>query len=430
MRIAPGSVTRNVAGRRNTGPVDLVLPSGMLRRYAVVMHRAFAWILAALVVSMVLPSRSARAEPPSGKATPVYVLSIWTNDSDDQADALTQALRSRVRLAPGWSLAETTQSFETLAIALRCPPTPNQLCLDRIGDQLHADHYIWGTMAKQKAGEVTAEFRLWTRGKPQLEASESYSDNLKDGSDDSLRAVAGRIFAKLTSSTTSGTILIHAGTASGTVLVDGVEKAKLVEGVARLDVARGQHSVNVNVTGFTAPAQTVTLADGAQQDMSFALTPSPSPAPAEATPEQSSGEKSTFPVRKVVGYSAVVAGVGLLVAAGIEGANWVSDRNASDEDRRSVPSTVTDVCATPFNAAGADACQKSNSAASAVRLGWIFAGVGAVLTGTGIWLVLSDHGGGSDVPSEPTARARARPKLDVLPALGARSGSVDVRMTF
>src|SRR4029077_4294911 len=181
---------------------------------------------------------------------------------------------------------------------------------------------------------------------------------------------------------------------------------------------------------FTAPVQTVTLADGAQQDVSFALTPSPSPAAAEATPEQPSGEKSTFPVRKGVGYSAVVVGVGLLVAAGIEGANWVSDRNASDEDRRSVPSTVTDVCATPFNAAGADACQKSNSAASAVRLGWIFAGVGAVLTGTGIWLVLSDHGGGTDAPSEPTAKARPRPKLDVLPALGARSGSVALRVTF
>ncbi len=379
---------------------------------------------------IVLPARSAWAEPPSGKATPVYVLSIWTNDTDDQADALTQALRSRVRLAPGWSLAETSQSFETLAIALRCPPTPNQFCLDHIGDQLHADHYVWGTMAKQKAGEVTAELRLWTRGKAQIEASESYSDNLKDASDDSLRAIAGRLLAKLTSNGTTGTVLIHAGTATGAVLVDGVEKGNLVDGVARLDVARGQHTLSVSVPGFSAPVQTVTLADGGEQDVSFALSPSPPPPPAEATPEHEPAEKSTFPVRRVLGYTAVVAGVGLLAAGAIEGANWVSDRNASDQDRRSIPSTVTDVCATPFNAAGQDACQKSKDAASSVRLGWIFAGVGAVLTGTGIWLVLSDHGSGSDAPTEPAARATPRPKLDVLPALGSRSGSLDVRVTF
>ncbi len=393
------------------------------------MHRALALTLTALVVSIVLPSRSAWAEPAGAKAIPVYVLSVWTNDADDQADALTQALRSRVRLAPGWSLAESSQSFETLAIALRCPPTPNQLCLDRIGDQLHADHYIWGTMAKQKAGEVTAEFRLWTRGKPQIEANESYSDNLKDASDDSLRAVAGRIFAKLTSNATSGALVVHAGTATGTVVVDGAEKGKLVDGIARLDVGRGQHTVSVNVPGFTAPVQSITLTDGGEQEVSFALSPSAAPPPAEVTPDQAPADKSAFPVRKVVGYTAVIVGVGLLVTAGIEGASWLSDRNKSDEDRRSVPNTVTDVCATPVNAAGQDACEKSKDAATAVRLGWILGGVGAVLTGTGIWLVLSDHAS-NDGPSEPTAKATPRPKLDVLPAVGPRSGSLDLRVTF
>ncbi len=147
------------------------------------------------VVSLVLlhsvPARGRAGQ--RGRPRPVYVLSVWTNDVDDQADALTQALRSRVRQAPGWSLVETNQSFETLAIALRCPPTPNQLCLDRIGDQLHADHYVWGTMSKEKSGEVTADLRLWTRGMPQVEATESYAENLKrTPSDDALRSVAGR----------------------------------------------------------------------------------------------------------------------------------------------------------------------------------------------------------------------------------------------
>ncbi|HEY8089040.1 MAG TPA: hypothetical protein VIF09_14370, partial [Polyangiaceae bacterium] len=126
-------------------------------------------------------SHPAHAEPPSAKATPVYVLSLWTDDADDQADALTQALRSRVRQAQGWSLLETPQSFETLAIALKCPSKPDAPCLQRIGDQLHADHYVWGTMAHKKgAGEVTADVHLWSRGKGDAETNESFTDNLKD----------------------------------------------------------------------------------------------------------------------------------------------------------------------------------------------------------------------------------------------------------
>ncbi|MGD0524874.1 MAG: hypothetical protein ABSE49_07015, partial [Polyangiaceae bacterium] len=103
---------------------------------------AFGLIAAAAAMGSV---GTAHAEPPNARATPVYVLSIWTDDADDQADALTQALRSRVRQAQGWSLLETSQSFETLSIALKCPPKPDAACLQRIGDQLHADHYVWGT---------------------------------------------------------------------------------------------------------------------------------------------------------------------------------------------------------------------------------------------------------------------------------------------
>ncbi len=394
------------------------------------MARAYALSLMALVFTVVLfQPAPALAEPPNGKATPVYVLSIWTNDVDDQADALTQALRARVRMAPGWSLAETNQSFETLSLALRCPPTPNQSCLDRIGDQLHADHYVWGTMAKEKAGEVGVELRLWSRGKPQVEANESYSDNLKDPGDESLKAVAGRLFGKLTSSGSTGTLVVHAGTASGSVLVDGAPKGKLDQGLARLDVAEGSHNVVVRVAGFTAPAQTVTLQDGGEAEISFALTPGEGPA-GEGAPEtaQEPTEKKPFPVRKVIGYSTVVVGVGFLVAAGIEGTQWLSAKNSSDQSRNNVPSTVTDVCAMPINQPAADACNASNRASRAARLGWIFTGVGAVLAATGIVLVLGDHSG--DAPAEPTAKAKPRPRFDVVPSIGPRAGGVDVTLAF
>src|SRR3982074_2030081 len=71
------------------------------------MSRAFT--LCSLLVTSLVVSRTVWAEPPVSKATPVYVLAIWTDDADDQADALTQALRSRVRQAQGWALLQTAQ---------------------------------------------------------------------------------------------------------------------------------------------------------------------------------------------------------------------------------------------------------------------------------------------------------------------------------
>ncbi len=106
--------------------------------------------------------------------------------------------------------------------------------------------------------------------------------------------------------------------------------------------------------------------------------------------------------------------------------SWLSDKNKSDQDRNSVPSDVTDVCNPPMLegaavGAAADACDRSHKAASAVKFGWIFTGVGAVLAGAGIWLVVGDHS--SDAP-EPMAKAKG-PKFDFLPSLGPNAGSLD-----
>src|SRR5258708_24833570 len=201
---------------------SLVTSSSMTRA---ALQARFALVFAASAGLAAL-ARPAHAEPPNAKATPVYVLSIWTDDADDQADALTQSLRTRVRQAQGWSLLETTQSFETLAIALKCPAKPDPPCLQRIGDQLHADHYMWGTMAKKKGpGEVTADLHLWTRGKGDADASETYSDNLKDASDESLKQVSARLFGRMTGGGAGGTLVVPAGPGGGDVPAAGPRAA-------------------------------------------------------------------------------------------------------------------------------------------------------------------------------------------------------------
>jgi hypothetical protein len=388
------------------------------------MTRATRFAFALLAVAALGPAaRPAHAEPPNAKATPVYVLSIWTDDSDDQADALTQALRSRVRQAQGWSLLETPQSFETLAIALKCPAKPDAPCLQRIADQLHADHYIWGLMGKKKAaGEVTADMHLWSRGKPEGDATESYSENLKDASDESLRQIATRLFGRVTGGVAGGTLVVHAGSGGGSVTVDGVDKGALEGGVARIDVGGGSHSVGVRVPGFDSSVQPASVALGAEQELTFALTPAVTAGPDTST-------HSSFPLRKVATYTTLVAGAGLLIAGGVEGLAWLSDSNASKSDRKNVPPSVTDVCKTGLNASAVDACQKSKDAVSVSTLGWVFAGVGAALVGTGFVLMLGDHGS-SDSPRDATTPPSGKAKVDLVPLVGTRGGGLDLRVTF
>jgi hypothetical protein len=338
-----------------------------MNRARVALLCASAWGLAAL------PAR-AQTAPADAKPSSAYVLSLWTDDVDDQADALTEALRDRVRHAQGWSLFETTQSFETLAIALKCPVHPDALCLLRIGDHLKTDRYVWGTIQK-KIGvpEVTAEVHLWARGKADAIARESYADSWKDPNAEPLRSVAASLFATLT----------------------------------------GAPPNAPRVTPGPAAGGSVTLSPGPLEPLS----------PPEPAVDRGPG------ARTVLAYSALVLGGGFLVAAGIEAANWISDNNASGSDRQKVPSNVTDVCANPVNESAQDACTRSRDASNVSTLGWIFAGVGAAFVGTGVVLLVTGSGS-SEAAAETASRAPAKPRLEWVPSFGPRAGQLAVKVSF
>jgi hypothetical protein len=392
------------------------------------MCRVLALGLAILAVCFcMLPPRAARAAPPATQTTLVYVLTIWTDDADDAADALTQALRAQVRSSPGWSLVDSTQSFETLAIALRCPPKPDPACLQRIGDQLHAGHYVWGTVARHKGtSEVEADVHLWARGRPSIDTSGTFADSVKDGSDPALRSIASRMWEELQGTTPPATLVVHAGAAGGTVVVDGDERETLRAGVARVTVTAGEHTVAVRVPGFRAAPQTASVAARAERDVEFTLAPIP--ASAQATTQEPTHEAGRgAPVQRILGYSAIVVGAGLLVAAGVEAANWMSDKNASDADRANVPNTVPNVCDYQSSPAQ-DACQKGKDAKTASVLGWVFAGAGVALAGTGTWLVLSDSG--ADSSHREARRTVTAPTVRIVPELGLRTQAIAVRVSF
>ena len=382
------------------------------------MTRAIRWGLALLGAFslLLLVARPARAQAEGGKPMAVYVLSITTDDADDQAEALTQALRSRVRQLRAWSLQETTQSFETLASALKCPSKPDANCLQRIADQLHVDRFIWGTMSKKPGGQVLADVHMWSRGRGDLVASDTYSDNLKDASDESLRTIAFKLFNTISGTNVSRTavVVVHAGGARGDVLVDGEVKGSLDRGLARIEVPTGSHKIGVSVDGVAAPEQAVSLSAGEERELTFVPT-----APAGAAGgESSSGGISA---RRVIAYAALGVGGALVIAGVVEAAQWVSDNNANNSDRQRVKSSIQDVCANEINSAAEDACRKEQDAVTASTLGWVFGGIGAVLIGSGTVLLLTDHSSSSEgaaatpttglpAEAERQRRPRARPQ--------------------
>jgi hypothetical protein len=173
-------------------------------------------------------------------------------------------------------------------------------------------------------------------------------------------------------------------------------------------------------------SQTASVAARGERDIQFELTPMPPSAEETRAPAREAEPTGHSPARSIAGYSMIAIGAGLFVAAGVEAANWVSDKNASDTDRGNVPNSVPDVCLYP-SAPAQDACQKGKDAKNASILGWVFAGAGAVIAGTGTWLVVSDS-----AHSEKSGSAATRQALSVhlVPEIGVRTQSLAVRVAF
>jgi hypothetical protein len=386
--------------------------------------RALPFVLpAAALLALVLawPTHAHAAE-----TKPLYVLEIDSDDADEQADALTRAMRARVRATPGFALAETSQSLGTLIVALKCPTPPDAPCLEKIAEVLRADRFVWGIMA-HKADSVSVDVHLWERGKPDVKASEQYGDKLKDPEGEPLKKVATRLVERLTGSTSTGTIMVRIDSASsGTVLVDNVEKGRLEQGVARIDVPSGPHTIEVRVPQMRAARQDVQVAAGATADVRMTLVPGVQTALRDV-PQKSS------PVRKGVEWGALALGAGFLVASGVEailfagGKDDVAAKADAVAARYGTPGAdgrlrVDDARAVCKGHAGDPACGELNdqydSQVGHRDRALIFAGVGGALAITGTVLILTDR------PSKSTGERAARQgSVHVLPTLGGLSVS-------
>ena len=369
----------------------------------------------------------ARAQPL--KPQNLHVIQIDSNDADDQAEALTAALRSRARAAAGWTLLESTQAIGILTAALRCPKRPDAACLQRVGDQIKSDRFVWGFLSKAGGHQVTADLHLWTRGKPDVALKETYNDNLKDENEDALRKIANRIFDRLTGGA-AGTLVVHAGSAGGNVTLDGDRKETLVRGVATLLVFGGPHVIEVHAPGFVIATENVVVQPGSTANVNVALTPeASSPPPVEGTAPK------TRTTQRILGWTGVVGG-SILVAGGAALAIvFEVSRNTLNNDRQNnyrnstQGAIIDDPCFPPpgeSNSATSSGCN-ARSLAQGVLIPEIvaFSAGGAFLV-TGITLLSTDPK--HEEPNDASILSLKQLKLS--PHFGTRGASVSLSASF
>ncbi len=215
---------------------------------------------------------AARAAEPGPDTQPLNVVAIEGNDAEDQAEALTKALRNAVRASGGWSLSPGDYSMEVLVLSMKCADPPDATCQAKIADEIKVDRYIWGYLKKLKNGNVGGELALWVRGKGTTKTPVEYSANLTEANDDSLKRVANDAFNKLTGGSPKGGVPVKAGAEGGQLFIAGEPVGALTNGEATLQIPSGTHALTVKAPGYDDAQSQVVIKPGKTTDVSLTLT--------------------------------------------------------------------------------------------------------------------------------------------------------------
>lgn len=371
----------------------------------------------------------AHAEPPGPNAASLQVVGISSDDVIDQATALSQALRSAVRASQGWSLPDREYSLEVLSLTLGCGDVPNAACQLRIADEIRADRYVWGTLARVPGTrDVVADLRLFDREQPGGTIQLRYSDNLVEPSEEALKRLATQAIAKLTGGAPRGTLQLKAASSSGEIHVDGQFAGSLQDGGANLRLAPGEHRVEVRGDAGTESG-VVTIRPN--QTVQLILTPLQGEIP--DAPVVVERERDWRPT---AGWVSVGVGGGL-VLGGILSAVRVSDleSDVGYQRYRAGFSAGQNICdeardGRRSNVAGAASPRTVNetcdSAKTFTTLQYVFFGTGAVAIGTGAYFLLSSWLG--EDSSQKTGSSGG--SIAITPSFGPGAGAVDFHMTF
>lgn len=296
------------------------------------------------LVGLLIAAGTGRAEAasPGPDALPVHVVAVKSLEALDQAQALTNALKKAVRDSEGWSLGDSNQSLEFLAIQMKCAEPIDAACEARIADQLKADRYLWAVIEFDPDDKqfVAGKLSFFVRGKGTSSVDLRYSANLTDPNDDSLLELARSHVDEVTGGPPQGTLKVSTGGVPGQLFVDGEPIGAVAEDGASYPLPAGEHRIVVKAPGYADAEATVTVKPAATVETTLTLV------------ELADDEPVDW--RMITGFGLV----GVSVASGAVGL-WASlqvNQVRNDE-------TYKNFQAATFKSAG-DTCQAAKTGAS------------------------------------------------------------------
>jgi hypothetical protein len=383
------------------------------------------------VAAYIASAQPAHAAPSSPNQ--VYVLEIATDDADDQAKALTSALKARIRSSKDQlTLAEADVSLTVVLLSLKCGDVPDVACQQKIADKLNAEKYVWGSMRKQAPNQVVADLHYWQKGKPEARQQFTYSDNLTEASDPSLVRLSEQMVQRLVNFGKVGVARIAAEhSVDGELFVDGQDSGPFTNGQSEQTLPIGDHRFEVRSGGKVLVAGSGKVNPTTPLDVQLvapAKTGAAEPAK-EATPEGGNWKKTAGYVGVGVGGALILGGVfSMIKVNSINNDSGFSDYRKGFGPNEDVCSRAAagDVSTVAGAATPAAAKSQCDSGSTFQTLQYVFFGLGVVAAGAGTYLLVTSNKDGSSA----TASAEPKPRLQVLPSGGQHGGGVDVRVVF
>ncbi|GAC1377556.1 MAG: hypothetical protein NVSMB47_22420 [Polyangiales bacterium] len=213
------------------------------------------------------------AAAPSGTAgaVEIEVLTFASNDSVEEASALTDAMKHAMIGAGGVTehgAGGKGHALEAIALTVGCDDMMAPTCAPKIATEIKHDRFIYGTVKRSPPNKLTATLSLYNKGEVKTVAKTYDAGPVsKDGTSPELKAIALDALYGLIGGPPKGkvdvTLVGPAASESGD-LFEGETKVGHVEaGHATVELPAGSHTLELrNLAGYAATTGTVEVTSG------------------------------------------------------------------------------------------------------------------------------------------------------------------------
>lgn len=389
-----------------------------------------------LAATVVLGGTSAA----QAKKPKVAVLGLEVSDDGGGIDAqiaqfateLTAALRKRAkdksspyRLAPN-----SNKDLLEMKLLSGCANEARG-CMTGIGKELKADRLIYGNVQRRKKGyQVT--LKLLNVSSKKLERSTTDVIGFKEAKD--VDTWSRRLFNRLAGLADEGTLMVKANVDSGTVYVNGEQRAELTGGTAQIiGLPEGKHEVRVESGGSAAFSTDVVIEAGHTAELMVNLAPLDIKSPSGDTGDTDRPGGTSRILFWTTAAITVGSAVGYTVA-------WRKVRGLEDETEDAIEAhqtmsgmqlDQTDPCGDPNAPASVtDLCSEGKLMSNLTYIFGIAGGVSAVAAGYFYYKGYIAAGKSKNVETAGRNRKSSTPTVQITPVVSPNYAGAGVKIEF